>query len=1097
MKLKQLVILITFLVVANVEISAQPIANLDSGLVALWHFSDWNSTLVTDISGNGYDGNMYGSVSVSGKSFIGNCAEFEGDSNYIEIPNLGNSTFGANDFSFSFWFKTDLFNQSGALFDKGSVNNTDPSYGFDAEITASGGFANFGFKACGNCPKYNIYSQGFVNDNEWHHFVAYRKGNQISLFIDGALQDSLSFSGNPNLTPPLPLWIGRNHYGSTTVNGNPFEGFIDEFRIYDRYLNETEIALLAEKPKFKNEILYLNDNQVPFEWALTTLNSNTGIMNQRFQANITDSYGRLTKLAQMPDEVNILKIEFDGNLAFSSWGMGNGIDLVTNSNNLIQFYSTVANENYGDSTKAQIKYGGINLNLYDENIPNDFGTYHFTIMVKDNSVAYKAQKVLFNTVLFDTTVIPITPLIPSDIIGIKFGINTTTNNNAWVDNLQVSFGEEVDFAVESVNVSPILACPSAPMNVGLSVMNPSTSALDIKFEIDLQNDGIAEIDTTILAIPTGQSQITIPTNFPGNVVSSGYETVAVNAKILGEFFDTNLTNNTKTQNYMTNFLNDLEIVSLAFQTPPFVNDFTNLLVEVKNVGCNSISGIVEVDWENDGFVNNSTGSFANLQANETKVIEIETPNWKLSGNYDLFIESELTGFPDSNPSNNQILTNYNVVYCFPYPVFTDDFESGISNWVFTNTDPIVGWNIDATPDTVLGTEIPLQGQNCLNYNDGFNYVGSGANSGIATLDTILDLSSYSNACITFATLHDVENISAKDLRFVDISNDNFTNNILSTPLNNLKPVGLWSYEDLMIPTNFLDDSLYIRFRFETVDGSNNSGAGWFIDDFGIWGDIPILPTLTLGLGNPVQLGEGRLFNANGNEILGAMFSNDSQIGGSETMELLQLGGAIGGFPVVSVVEISNCTNLPYTVILNVDSLSFSNVNKISVTHKNDIIPSFVKIDSTSGNAQLRFEIDDCSPYFLQDEANFPLNPLFKKVINTATPVGNDIVLTWNSLPNIDFYAVYYDDSTAPLLSNYKNADYYEVVGKDTTWTHTNGVNSGTTFYIVTATFKNPKVDNLFSAKKNKDYKELSFSKSQKPITIFKSKQSTHKLSVNK
>ncbi len=80
-----------------------------------------------------------------------------------------------------------------------------------------------------------------LNLSQWYHVVGTYDGSTIVLYLDGQLIDS-----NPASIP-----IGQNMVPVTICRRqekNSFNGLIDEVRIYNLALNETEVQSLYQNP---------------------------------------------------------------------------------------------------------------------------------------------------------------------------------------------------------------------------------------------------------------------------------------------------------------------------------------------------------------------------------------------------------------------------------------------------------------------------------------------------------------------------------------------------------------------------------------------------------------------------------------------------------------------------------------------------------------------------------------------------------------------------------------------------------------------------------------------------------------------------------
>ena len=82
-------------------------------------------------------------------------------------------------------------------------------------------------------------SASAVNDNRWHYVVGVRNGSIAKLYIDGKLEDSTQLSGTPDMSAAYNLTIGSDWNGYF-----PYNGSIDDVRIYNRALSATEVQQL-------------------------------------------------------------------------------------------------------------------------------------------------------------------------------------------------------------------------------------------------------------------------------------------------------------------------------------------------------------------------------------------------------------------------------------------------------------------------------------------------------------------------------------------------------------------------------------------------------------------------------------------------------------------------------------------------------------------------------------------------------------------------------------------------------------------------------------------------------------------------------------
>ena len=96
----------------------------------------------------------------------------------------------------------------------------------------------WGTQGINGVPTYGFYIIGTtnVNDGQWHHFAGVYDGSNITLYVDGAVDATSTATGTIS-TNTNNLWIGGNSGNTTRF----WDGWIDDVRIYDTGLTETEI----------------------------------------------------------------------------------------------------------------------------------------------------------------------------------------------------------------------------------------------------------------------------------------------------------------------------------------------------------------------------------------------------------------------------------------------------------------------------------------------------------------------------------------------------------------------------------------------------------------------------------------------------------------------------------------------------------------------------------------------------------------------------------------------------------------------------------------------------------------------------------------
>jgi hypothetical protein len=224
--------------------------DLQKGLVAYYPFNG----NVNDESGNGHHGIIHGATLTTDRFNDPNSSYFfNGIDNYIEVPDNPDIDFGKTiNFSIVFWFKLILNKDLGAygLINKGTSNAD--IYGLDL-ILGQEAYARFNFGIENHIA--SLYNTDYlsVNDPCWHMMVAQavRDKNTIQLYQDGVLIGEMTLTGIEDfiMSSDASLKIGVDRLFYYYFGGN-----IDDIRIYNRVLNDSEIKVLYDEGDYPGRL---------------------------------------------------------------------------------------------------------------------------------------------------------------------------------------------------------------------------------------------------------------------------------------------------------------------------------------------------------------------------------------------------------------------------------------------------------------------------------------------------------------------------------------------------------------------------------------------------------------------------------------------------------------------------------------------------------------------------------------------------------------------------------------------------------------------------------------------------------------------------
>ena len=237
-----------FTCIVSLALSSIAVANLKDGLLGYWNLDEADGKTAADSSGNGNDASLKGN-GVKWKpngGRLGGALEFDGGGDGVEDDNGADYINDLAAITVAVWVKS-----AETKSDRGFIDGRDPggddtvlSLRYDAAGFEAGGnnVVKAGITTTGGIQR--LESSNDVQTDSWQHFaLTWSSGNELALYIDGEL-DTPTFNSpvtKGKLTDATKLVIGKGEKDQ----GRSWNGLIDDVRIYDRVLDDAEIADLA------------------------------------------------------------------------------------------------------------------------------------------------------------------------------------------------------------------------------------------------------------------------------------------------------------------------------------------------------------------------------------------------------------------------------------------------------------------------------------------------------------------------------------------------------------------------------------------------------------------------------------------------------------------------------------------------------------------------------------------------------------------------------------------------------------------------------------------------------------------------------------
>jgi hypothetical protein len=211
-----------------------------SGLIGYWKFDEGTGSVAADSSGNGNNGSIFGATWEAGK--INHALQFDGIDDYVGLSSL--DVHSLTSVTVAAWIKSPL-TSIGYIFYQGGNGEFLLHTGNRSATKASGGNitqASFSVHLQDGA-WYDVYSPA-MTPNAWHYLVGvWTEGVSLKIYVDGALAGEISVPnyGLLNVGSYYRTSIGVYSWGAQQ---SYFEGLIDEVRVYNAALSNSEIRFL-------------------------------------------------------------------------------------------------------------------------------------------------------------------------------------------------------------------------------------------------------------------------------------------------------------------------------------------------------------------------------------------------------------------------------------------------------------------------------------------------------------------------------------------------------------------------------------------------------------------------------------------------------------------------------------------------------------------------------------------------------------------------------------------------------------------------------------------------------------------------------------
>jgi hypothetical protein len=204
------------------------------GLAGWWKFDETSGNIAADSSGGNHNGTLIGNVKWA-KGRIGGAIELDGHDSFVRIADK--SAFDmADEVTVACWVNfrsvpvewTAIVTKGDSAWRLSTVNRERKFHMSVNDYNRN------------DLDTISLNGSSTMSDGEWHHVAAVYNGSVMKLYVDGKL----------DATKPWDGGIAKNNFNvligeNAEKSGRCFDGLIDDVRIYNYALSESEIKALA------------------------------------------------------------------------------------------------------------------------------------------------------------------------------------------------------------------------------------------------------------------------------------------------------------------------------------------------------------------------------------------------------------------------------------------------------------------------------------------------------------------------------------------------------------------------------------------------------------------------------------------------------------------------------------------------------------------------------------------------------------------------------------------------------------------------------------------------------------------------------------
>jgi VCBS repeat-containing protein len=288
--------------------------NFDPEALVHLPLDEGSGTVAGDVSGLGNHGTLVNGAAWSTDTADGSphSVSFDGVNDYID---LGVLDVAGSGLTLAAWFKADSFpgpSRDPRIISK-ATGLADGEHVFMLGTIQVGSSVRLRARVrVSGVTTTLIASSGNLAVDQWRHAAVTYDGVRLRLYLDGQVVGSTPLTGAVDVAPTVPVTVGSQPPGA---GGRYFDGLLDDIRILQRPLSESELAAIVAgnpPPPENNAPVAVNDAYTTMEDTELVVDAASGVL-----ANDTDADGDvLTVVLVTPPAHGSLTLNPDGSFQY-------------------------------------------------------------------------------------------------------------------------------------------------------------------------------------------------------------------------------------------------------------------------------------------------------------------------------------------------------------------------------------------------------------------------------------------------------------------------------------------------------------------------------------------------------------------------------------------------------------------------------------------------------------------------------------------------------------------------------------------------------------------------------------------------------------